>query len=504
MGNNYLLEFKDICKRFPGVRALSNVSLGIRKGEIHALMGANGAGKSTLIKILARVYSQDGGEILLDGKDISRATTETIRDLGVEFIFQELELVQDFSAAQNILIGVEPTKGLVIDRNRMLREAQAAMDAFMPETVDVSSSVSSLSVAKQQMVCIVRALYRDPKILVLDEPTSRLSATETESLFAAIRRLRRERGITVIYISHRMEDIYAICDRVSILRDGEMVGSYALEELSRQDIVYKMVGEDIASPSRGRVAGARAQEGKPKLSVAGLCLERHLRDVSFDVYPGEVFVLTGSVGSQKTELIESIIGIRKADRGTVRIDGKEVRLQGAGSAKSAGICLVPEDRRRNGVIYDFAVRSNSSLAFLSRWTGALGAISRKREKADTEKMADFLSIKTASVETLVKTLSGGNQQKVVIAKWLLGDSTVYFFDEPTVGIDVKGKSEIYEIIKTLSSQGKAIVVATSDIEEAMRIGDRIAVMFEGGIQGIVDSDEADKQRMTYLAMGGRQ
>ena len=335
MANENCLEFRGICKRFPGVTALSNVSIEIGKGEVHALMGANGAGKSTLIKVLARVYNQDEGDVFLDSNNISRATTETIRSYGIEFIFQELELVMDFSAAQNILIGVEPTKGIIVDRKRMNEESQAAMDELMPNTVDVTVPVSDLSIAKQQLVCIVRALHRNPKIPALDEPTSRLSVTEhSRPLFSAHPEAEEgTRDHRPLYIPP-VEDIYSICDHVSILRDGEKVGTYDLSTLSRQEIVHKMVGDEVNYLDSEASHGTVTQASVPRLSVSGLTLKNHLENISFDVFPGEVFALTGAVGSQKTELIEAVLGIRKTDSRCIKIDGKKSTPRGRAPQRS--------------------------------------------------------------------------------------------------------------------------------------------------------------------------
>lgn len=346
------LEFQNIGMEFPGVKALSDVSFSIGQGEIHALMGANGAGKSTLIKILARVYQQTSGDILLHGQSLSKSTAGNIRDYGIDFIFQELELVPGFTVAQNIMIGIEPrSKAGLIDWTRMTSEAQKALDGFMPGVVDASAQISELSVAKQQIVCIVRALYRNPKILVLDEPTSRLSASETDALFDAIRRCKAEREITIIYISHRLEELFKICDHVTILRDGVYTGTWPLGEITQEELVYKMVG--VVQGSGEHRPMDPALEGKePVLKVEHLSVRGLIEDVSFAVRPGEILALTGAVGSRKTEIIEAIMGIRGTDAGTVTLDGKEIRLTGPRSAKRHGICLIPEDRRRNGIVPD--------------------------------------------------------------------------------------------------------------------------------------------------------
>lgn len=432
------LEFQNICMEFPGVKALSDVSFAVQAGEVHALMGANGAGKSTLIKILARVYQQTSGDILLRGESLSRATAGNIRSYGIDFIFQELELVPGFTVAQNIMIGIEPRNKLgLIDWAKMTREAQQALDAFMPGVVDASAQISSLSVAKQQIVCIVRALYRNPSILVLDEPTSRLSTSETDALFEAIHRIKAQREITIIYISHRLEELFKICDRVTILRDGVYTGTWPLSQLTQEEIVYKMVGQ-VQTSGEHRGLDPALEGRPPMLQVQGLRVNGLIEDVSFEVRPGEILALTGAVGARKTEIIEAVMGIRPRDGGEVRLNGQAVELNGPRAAKKHGICLIPEDRRKNGVVADFSVRENTTLAFLRKFTGALSIIQSKKERDTVEELCQRLQVKTPGIETPVKTLSGGNIQKVVVAKWLVGDSSVYFFDEPTVGIDVRG------------------------------------------------------------------
>ncbi len=498
------LRFENISMVFPGVRALSDVSFGVRAGEVHALMGANGAGKSTLIKILARVYEQTAGDVLLDGVSLSKATPETIRSYGIDFIFQELELIPGFTVAQNIMIGIEPrNRAGLIDWKRMNAEAQSALDAFMPGVVDACAQVSSLSIAKQQIVCIVRALYRQPKILVLDEPTSRLSASETDALFDAIRKLKREQEITIIYISHRLEELFRICDRVTVLRDGVYTGTWPLTDLSKEDIVYKMVGS-VQKTGEHRPYDAALDALEPELEVEHLSVEGLIDDVSFSVRPGEVLALTGAVGSRKTELIETIMGMRERSAGRVLVRRREMKLRGARSAKKSGMCLIPEDRRKNGVISDFTVRENTTVAFLNKFTNKAKLIRQRSERDTVKQFCDKLQVKMAGTEVAIKTLSGGNMQKIVVAKWLVGDSTIYFFDEPTVGIDVKGKSEIYSLIRELARDKKTIVVATSEVDEAIDISDRMVVMFNGRVVAQRTSAEVNREEIVYLTMGGAQ
>ncbi|MDR1894471.1 MAG: sugar ABC transporter ATP-binding protein [Spirochaetales bacterium] len=509
------LEFIDISMEFPGVKALSKVRMDIRRGEIHALMGANGAGKSTLIKILARIYRQTEGEIFLNGQNINGATPETIRNFGVDFIFQELELVPGFTVAQNIMIGIEPCRGPFVHWRRMEEESQRALDAFIPGAVDARSRIADLSVAKQQIVCIVRALSRNPKILVLDEPTSRLSASETEALFAALNSIRNQRELTIIYISHRLEELFRICDRVTILKDGVGAGTWDIKSLTKEDIVAKMVGK-MSPPDKAKVPSpafpgdthqeaASLQAPLPAaLEVCRIGVEGLIEDVSFEVRPGEILSIFGAVGSRKTELLEAILGIRNRSSGTVRIEGREVKLTGARSAKKHGICLLPEDRRKFGIIYDFSVRENTTLAFLKRFITRFGAIRKKWEAQTVKELCASLRVKMPSAEVKVKTLSGGNQQKIVVAKWLAGNSNIYIFDEPTVGIDVRGKSEIHEIIRRLAGEGKAVIVSSSEAEEAIGIGHRMVVLFNGCPAAQFECGSVKYEEIIFLSMGGKR
>lgn len=498
---NTCLEFKNICMEFPGVKALSNVSFNINAGETHALMGANGAGKSTLIKILARVYEQTSGDVILNGENLNKVTPGNIRDHGIEFIFQELELVPGFTVAQNIMIGIEPRKGGMVDWKAMNEQAQKALDDFMPGVVDATESIDNLSVAKQQLVCIVRALSRNPKILVLDEPTSRLSATETEALFDAIRRVRARQEITIIYISHRLEELFKICDCVTILRDGVYTGTWPLSEMTQEDIVYRMVGH-VKKSGEHLPPDPEMMAQDCIFEVEDLNLPGVIDHVSFKVRPGEILALTGAVGAKKTEIFETIMGIRTGGTGTIRINGQEVKINGPRSAKNHGICLIPEDRRKNGIIQDFSVRENTTFAFMKNYVNKLGLIKQHEERTTVQELCQRLQVKTPNTEVAVKTLSGGNIQKVVVGKWVVGDSVVYFFDEPTVGIDVRGKSEIYDLIRELASQGKAIVVASSEIDEAIDISDNMVILYNGHVVAEVVSCQSDREEVVRLTMGG--
>lgn len=496
---NVCLEFKDVSMEFSGVKALKNVSFSISSREARALIGANGAGKSTLIKILARIYRQTGGDVLLNGESLSEATPDNIRDRGIEFIFQELELIPEFTVAQNMLIGREPRKGGLIDWKKMNEEAQQALDDFLPGAINATDLVSSLPVAKQQIVCIVRALHRNPKILVLDEPTSRLSASETDVLFDAIHKMRAKKEFTIIYISHHLEEIFRICDSITILRDGSKVGTWNLSDISQTEIVHHMVGDLSASNKDG--SKKISHEGVPALSVKNLGQPGLFQDISFDVYPGEIISLTGAVGAKKTEIFETLMGMRQGAEGTVSVFGEPFSMKNPYEALSRNICLISEDRRKYGVVTENSVRENLTVSIIKRFTSALGFLKTREEKVFADDMVSRVKIKTPSAENAVKNLSGGNIQKVVVGKWIAKDSSVYLFDEPTVGIDVKGKSEIYSLIRELADAGKAVIVATSEIEEAVEIGDEIIVLYNGKIVDRCSASAADKEKIVKLTMG---
>jgi ABC-type sugar transport system ATPase subunit len=377
------------------------------------------------------------------------------------------------------------------------------LDAFIPGVVDAKLRIADLSVAKQQIVCIVRALYRNPKILVFDEPTSRLSAPETEALFSAINKMRKERELTIIYISHRLEELFRICDRVTILRDGICTGTWELSTLSKEDIVNKMVGT-IQTTEKSTRQISPVNTSEPVLRIEGITIENLINNISFSVYPGEVISLFGAVGSRKTELLEAILGIRQYDSGKVFINGKETKLTGARSAKKHGICLIPEDRRKYGLIYDFTIRENITIAFLRHFLTLFGFIHKNNEIKNVKDICNTLQVKMPSTEVRVKTLSGGNQQKIVVAKWLLGNSEIYIFDEPTVGIDVRGKNEIHDIIHRLADEGKAVIMSSSEVDEAIKTGDRIVVLFNGQVAAQYNSADVNYEEIVYLSMGGKR
>ncbi|CCW34923.1 ABC-type sugar transport system, ATPase component [Chthonomonas calidirosea] len=492
-----LLEMRHISKQYPGVKALDDVSFSLEHGEVHALLGENGAGKSTLIKILSGVTMADRGEIYIEGKPVVIDNPQKAMDLGISTIYQEFNLVPYLSAAENIFLGREP-QGMLpgfVDFKTLYREAQQLMDRIRAR-FDVRTPVNQLSVAQQQMVEIAKALGRKTKILVMDEPTATLTEHEIEALFDLIRQLRSE-GISVIYVSHRLEEIFEICDRATVLRDGHYVATKKVAELTRDEIIRLMVGREL----KEAIPKVVVPIGPPVLRVSHLNRKGVLHDISFEVHRGEIVGLAGLVGAGRTETARAIFGADPIDSGTIEVDGKPVRIRSPRDAIRAGIGLVTEDRKQQGLVLGMAVRSNNTLSNLQALSAA-GFIRLGKERSVAEKYRQELSIKTPTIEQTVKNLSGGNQQKVVLAKWLFAGAKVLILDEPTRGIDVRAKSEIYELMNELASQGVGILMISSELPEILGMSDRILVMHEGRIVGELRREEATQEKIMHLATGG--
>jgi ribose transport system ATP-binding protein len=496
-GRPPLLEMRHISKQYPGVKALDDVSFSLEHGEVHALLGENGAGKSTLIKILSGVTMADQGEIYIEGRSVVIDSPQKAMDLGISTIYQEFNLVPYLSAAENIFLGREP-QGAVpgfVDFKTLYREAQQLMNRIRAR-FDVRTPVNQLSVAQQQMVEIAKALGRKTKILVMDEPTATLTEHEIDALFDLIRQLRSE-GISVIYVSHRLEEIFEICDRATVLRDGRYVATKKVAELTREEIIRLMVGREL----KEAIPKVAVPIGPSVLRVSHLNRKGVLHDISFEVHRGEIVGLAGLVGAGRTETARAIFGADPIDSGTIEIDGKPVRIRSPRDAIRAGIGLVTEDRKQQGLVLGMAVRSNNTLSNLQALSAA-GFIRLAKERSVAEKYSQELSIKTPTIEQAVKNLSGGNQQKVVLAKWLFAGAKVLILDEPTRGIDVRAKSEIYELMNELASQGVGILMISSELPEILGMSDRILVMHEGRIVGELSREEATQEKIMHLATGG--
>ncbi len=495
-----ILEMRGIHKHFPGVQALQDVDLVLKQGEIRALVGQNGAGKTTLLKILGGIYKVDRGEVMIHGH---KATTWTPREVmaeGVAFVHQELGLIPDLTIAQNICLGREPRTAFgIIDWGALAREAKRALELMGTQYLDVGLPLKQISVAQQQMVAIARALNQSPSVLILDEPTSRLSHDETETLFTVLTKMAQS-GLSIIYVSHRLEEIYRIASTVTVLRDGRLIGTHNLADFSKADLIQEMLGQRESAIPHSPIV----PQGNP------VCLEVRdlagpgVRRVNFSVQSGELLGIVGAVGAGKTELLHLLFGLERPSAGCVLVEGKEVRIHSPEAAIEAGIALCPEDRKAQGLLLDSSIAHNISLASLRAVSLAGTVISGRTESARAGKMIKQLNIVTPSISHHSRNLSGGNQQKVVLAKWLSTDSSIFLFDEPTVGVDVKGKVEIYELMGSLAARGAAIVFATSDPEEAWRVCSRVLVMFGGTITKEVYPDRVGLDRLIFFVMGGTE
>ncbi len=494
--NGALLEMCDIVKSYPGVQALRGVSLDVRAGEVHALVGENGAGKSTLMKILAGAERKDGGTIRMDGREVDLRDPLEASRLGITMIYQEFNLVPQLSVAENIFLGREPVRGLLrlVDWRRLHRDARDVL-ARLGLELDVKRRVAELSIAQQQMVEIAKALSRDSRLIVMDEPSATLTDRELEVLFRLIAALKQG-GVAIVYISHRLEEIDRIGDRVTVLRDGDKIGTARVGEISRSEIIRMMVGRPLSQEFPPR----QAAPGDVALEVSGLRREGSLRDVSFHVRHGEVLGIAGLVGAGRTEVARAVFGADPVDGGEVRLHGRLLSIRSPGDAIAVGIGLVTEDRKGQGLVLGRPVRENVSLASL-KLLSRLFFVKRREEARCAETFVRDLKIRTPSIEAAVSNLSGGNQQKVVLSRWLLTQSKVLFFDEPTRGIDVGAKLEIYQIINDLASRGVAIVMISSELPEILGMSDRILVMRKGAVAGVLDRAEATPERIMRLATG---
>jgi ribose transport system ATP-binding protein len=493
-----LLEMQGIEKSFPGVKALDKVDLTVYAGEVVALIGENGAGKSTLMNILGGVLQQDSGTIKISDQSVVIKNVSDAIKLGIGFIHQELNILDNLSIAGNIFLGREPTllgPLKIINRRRMWAQTEPYLKQLglnlPPKTV-----LSRMSIAQQQMVEVAKALSLNARLLIMDEPTSSLTLSETKKLFEVIKQLRSN-GVSIIYISHRLSEVKECADRVVGLRDGANVGSLEQDKITHDNMVRLMIGRKLED----FFVSPKAQARDNYFSVSDLRTQRYPHHkITFEASRGEILGFAGLVGAGRTEMAHAIFGVEATTGGSVNIGGNKLQIQCAGDAIENGIYLIPEDRRKSGLITDMTFRENITLPDLNSFA-TLGLIQRKRETSVSEKQCEKLKIKITSVETLVKNLSGGNQQKVVLAKWLALKPKVVIFDEPTRGIDVGSKSEIYHLMRELADNGVVIVMISSDMEEILGVSDRIAVMHEGQITGILTRDKFKEEAVMRLAVG---
>lgn len=490
-----LVEMIDIDKAFPGVRALSGARFELRAGEVHALMGENGAGKSTLMKILSGVYSRDAGEVRLNGQPVEITSPRQAQDMGIGIIHQELALMRDLTAAQNIFIGREPRRFGLLDEGALNSDARAIFDS-MNLRLEPTVRVETLTIARQQMVEIAKALSYRSRVLIMDEPTAALNDAEIAELFAIINRLKAE-GVGIVYISHKMDEIKRISDRVTVMRDGEYVGTVPAADTPMETIISMMVGRTLGNEALNIPNTASAPVA---LEVRNLNRGRDIRDVSLTVRKGEILGLAGLMGAGRTEVARAIFGADPRDSGEIWVNGHRVGISSPKDAVRAGIGYLSEDRKYFGLATGLDVRNNIALASLERFVGPGGVINDGAMHEVAEKYIRQLSIKTPSDAQEARLLSGGNQQKVVIAKWLLRDCDILIFDEPTRGIDVGAKAEIYKLLNALAEQGRAIIMISSELPEILRLSHRIAVMCEGRLTGTLPGGSSQEEIMRLATM----
>lgn len=499
MKQELIMELRGITKTFPGVKALDGVNFTLHKKSVHALLGENGAGKSTLMKILSGVYGLEEGEILLHGNSVSFNNTKESQEKGIAIIHQELNLCWNLSVAENIMLCHEKT-GRFNYYKQKENEAKAKniLKELQVEYIDPKALVSSLSIANQQMVEIAKAISIDAKIIIMDEPTSSLTEKEEKILFALIRRLK-EQGRSIIYISHKLEEIFEICDVVTVLRDGKWIDTFPIEQADKSSIIEKMVGRPLEAIYPVQL---KAPTEKVVLRIDQLSKKGLLSNISFDIHAGEIFGVSGLVGAGRSEMANAIFGMLHKDSGVIGIDGKVVNITTPSDAIQAGIAFVSEDRKQDGLFLNLSIKDNILSSNLDLVKRKLGIIDSKLEiKLATEGIKK-LDVKTPDLQTLIKSLSGGNQQKTIISRWLAKDIKILILDEPTRGIDVGAKQAIYEIMRGLTKQGVAILMISSELPEVLGMSDRIAVMHGGKILKILHKDEASQQKiMTIISEG---
>lgn len=493
LSEQYLLNMEHIHKRFPGVYALKGVSLHLRPGEVHALLGENGAGKSTLIKILGGIYTKDEGAIIIDGKSVDVRNVEDARAAGVSIIHQELVLVPYLSVAENIFLGRELTRGRgFIDKETMVKKTQEAFDEF-GLSISPAAMVADLNIAQQQMVEIVKAISFQAKIVVMDEPTSSLSDKEVEALFEGIHRLT-EKGIGIVYISHRMSELQQIADRVTVLRDGEYVGTKVVAETTNDELIAMMVGRSL----QNYYTRTYNECSETVLCVRDLESDK-VHKISFDLKKGEILGFAGLIGAGRSETMKAIFGLDRVTGGSVMLEGEELAGKATADILKKGISLVPEDRKAEGIFPDMSIKFNMTLKVLSDFIKGVNVDLDKEASIVTQYMEE-LSVKAPSEETPIRSLSGGNQQKVIIGSWLASRPKVLILDEPTRGIDVGSKSEIYGMMNDLVRQGMSIIMVSSELPEIMNMSDRVVVMCGGRVTGMLDRSETTQEKIMQMAV----
>ncbi len=490
------IEMKGINKAFGSNQVLHDAGFVLEDGEVHALMGENGAGKSTLMKILTGVYKKDAGTITIDGKEVNFKNPQEAEKAGIVFIYQELNVLYDLTVEENLFMGKEITKFFgICDKKAMRAKAQEVMEK-MGVNIPVDAVMSDLSVGQQQMVEICKALMVDAKVLIMDEPTAALTERETESLFKVMKSLR-EKGVSIVYISHRMEEIFELCDRITILRDGSYIGTEKISEIDMDGVVRMMIGREIGE----RFPKRDVKIGDVVLRVEGLTREGLFHDVSFDVRAGEVLGVAGLMGAGRTEIMRAIFGCIPKDQGNIYIEGQKVRIKNPEQAIKAGIGFITEDRKTEGLLLEKSISDNIEIVNL-KTVSQKGVLSRKKEKDLVKKEIEEFHIKCFGPWHECNNLSGGNQQKVVLAKWIATNPKILILDEPTRGVDIGAKKEIYNVINQMAALGVAVVMVSSELPEVLGMSDRIMVVREGEVRGVLDGKAADQEKIMTLATGG--
>lgn len=490
------IEMRGIDKSFGSNQVLKQAGFTLESGEVHALMGENGAGKSTLMKILTGVYTKDAGTVLVDGKEVNYKNPQEAEKAGIVFIYQELNVMFDLTVEENLFMGKEiHGKFGICDKKAMQKKAQEALN-ILGVNISPKTVMAELSVGQQQMVEICKALMADAKVIIMDEPTAALTQSETVALFKVIESLRKK-GVSMVYISHRMEEIFELCDRITVLRDGSYIGVKNIPETNMNEIVKMMIGHEIGE----RYPSRNVKIGKEVLKVKELTRKGTFHDVNFSVRAGEVLGVSGLMGAGRTEIMQAIFGNLSYESGTIEIDGKEVKISNPRQAMEHGIGFITEDRKTEGLMLDKSIRENISLCNLRRISKS-SVISREAEKNMVAEAIKDLHIKCFGSYHECNNLSGGNQQKVVLAKWILTNPKILILDEPTRGVDIGAKKEIYSIINKLAAQGVAIIMVSSELPEVLGMSDNIMVVREGEVRGIISYEEANQERVMTLATGG--
>lgn len=485
----------DVSKSFPGVKALDNVNLRVRPHSVHALMGENGAGKSTLLKCLFGIYEKDQGKIFFKGQEINFTSSKEALENGVSMVHQELNLVLQRTVMDNMWLGRYPTKGWFIDHGKMYDDTKRIFDELDID-IDPKVKVATLSVSQMQMIEIAKAFSYDAKIVIMDEPTSSLTEKEVNHLFKIINKLK-DKGCGIVYISHKMEEIFQLCDEITILRDGQWVATQPLKGMSMDQIIGMMVGRELTQ----RFPEKTNQPKEVILEIEHLTAKNQpsIQDVTFNLHKGEILGIAGLVGAKRTDIVETLFGIRDRSQGSIKLHGKEVANHNAHEAIRNGFALVTEERRSTGIYSRLDIAFNSLIANMDSYKGSMGLLSDNRMKSDTQWVIDSMRVKTPTQQTQIGSLSGGNQQKVIIGRWLLTQPEILMLDEPTRGIDVGAKFEIYQLILELAKKDKGIIIISSEMPELLGITDRIMVMSNGRVAGIVNTKETDQSEILRLA-----